>query len=436
VARKFTSTAVQEELYPLASEAAERELLDDARLVDLETDEESPFLRGQKRIPVRRGPLPKKTANRLKWVLLALVACMLVGVAGASAYRYGERSWRFRIESSDQIEVAGAQHVTHGQIMEVMGGDIGRNIFFVPLAQRKVQLEQIPWVESASVMRFVPNRLRVEIHERTPIAFARIGSHISLIDAVGTLMELPPGGKHKYSFPVITGMNSGEPLSSRAARMKNYNELVRQLDAGGTRNSQALSEVDLSDTEDAKMVVSDPNGEVLVHLGSGNYLQRYQTYVANIQKWREKYQKLESVDLRYEGQIIVNPDLEGMPYQPALTQAAAKAAMAAGVKQAALVNYEKYVTHPAAPAPLKPAKAAAKPAKHRVKRVAQKLPKTKAKATPAVKKRAPFAPVATAKTQKLAPAKPPAPHLAIAPTAATAAQKKPSAGIPKETSPN
>jgi len=41
----------------------------------------------------------------------------------------------------------------------------------------------------------VPNRLRIEIHERTPVAFARIGSHISLIDAGGTLMELAPGGK-------------------------------------------------------------------------------------------------------------------------------------------------------------------------------------------------------------------------------------------------
>ena len=81
-----------------------------------------------------------------------------------------------------------------------MGEDIGRNIFFVPLAQRKLQLEQIPWVESASVMRFVPNRLRIEIHERTPVAFARIGSHISLIDAGGTLMELAPGSKRKYSF--------------------------------------------------------------------------------------------------------------------------------------------------------------------------------------------------------------------------------------------
>ena len=27
------------------------------RALDLETDEESPFLRGQKRVPVRRGPL-------------------------------------------------------------------------------------------------------------------------------------------------------------------------------------------------------------------------------------------------------------------------------------------------------------------------------------------------------------------------------------------
>src|SRR6202040_3986873 len=141
------------------------------------------------------------------------LALAIVGAAGIVLYGYGKNSWRFRIDSSDQIEVAGAQHVSHAQIMEVMGGDIGRNIFFVPLAQRKQQLEQIPWVESASVMRFVPNRLKVEIHERTPVAFARVGSRIMLTDAGGTLMELP--AKKKYSFPVILGMNPGEPLSTR-----------------------------------------------------------------------------------------------------------------------------------------------------------------------------------------------------------------------------
>jgi cell division protein FtsQ len=193
VARKSSSTAVQEELYPLPRDASdreafEREPFDVSRLVDLEAEQESPFLRGQKRVSVRRGSLPPKAVSRLKWVGLALLLLAMGGIAAAVLYNYGEHSWRFRIDSSDQIEVSGAQHISHAQIMEVMGGDIGRNIFFVPLAQRKRQLEQIPWVESASVMRFVPNRLRIELHERTPVAFARVGSHISLIDSWGTLM--------------------------------------------------------------------------------------------------------------------------------------------------------------------------------------------------------------------------------------------------------
>ena len=141
-----------------------------------------------------------------------------MAAAIAALYHYGEHSWRFRVESSDDIEIAGLQNVTRYQIMEVMGGDIGRNIFFVPLTERKAALEKIPWVESASVMRFVPNRLRIEIHERTPVAFARVGSKILLIDPVGTLMDLPAAGKKKYSFPVILGMNPGEPprLARRA----------------------------------------------------------------------------------------------------------------------------------------------------------------------------------------------------------------------------
>ena len=447
MARKPSFAAVQEELYSLPSEAPEREPFDDARLVDLGAEQESPFLRGQKRVSVRRGSLPKKTANRLMWVGVALVALAILGAAGLGLYRYGKHSWRFRIDSSDQIEVAGAQHVAHAQIMEVMGGDIGRNIFFVPLAQRKQQLEQIPWVESASVMRFVPNRLRIEIHERTPVAFARIGSHISLIDAGGTLMELAPGGKHRYSFAVIAGMNAGEPLSTRATRMKNYNELVRELDSGGAHYSQELSEVDLSDSEDVKVLAADANGEVLVHLGSGNYLQRYKTYVTHVQQWRQQFEKLESVDLRYDGQIIVNPDLDGMARQPALTPAAAKAAMAAGVKTAAIVNYEKYVTHPVAAAPAKKdaklkAKAGTKAAVHHASAKQASAKQAAVKQVPvkqvpvkqaALKTKVNEAPVAAAKNTAVLHPATPSPAAPTTPVAVPTSQKKPSAGIPKET---
>jgi cell division protein FtsQ len=348
MARKSGPTISQEELYPLADEPG-REEAQDARLLDLDVEQEAPFLRVQKRVSVRRGSLPKKTVTRLTWAAVAIGIVFVCGITVAALYHYGERSWRFRVESSDDIDISGLSNVTRGQVMEVMGGDIGRNIFFVPLAQRKTQLEQIPWVESASVMRFVPNRLKVEIHERTPVAFARVGSRILLTDAVGTLMELP--SRKKYSFPVIVGMNSGEPPSTRAARMKIYNDVVIQLDAGGARYSQELSEIDLTDPDDVKVMANNRSGEVLVHLGSANYLDRYKIYVTHLQEWQQQFDKLESVDLRYDRQIIVNPDLQGAARQQPLSTEQAKRAMAAGVKPAALITHISTTPKPLATRP-------------------------------------------------------------------------------------
>jgi len=393
MARK-SPTILQEEMYPPTGPTREplpREELDDARLVDLDVDEQSPFLRGQKRISARRASIPKKTANRLLW---AGVACAILGVAAVAAaavYQYGQSSWRFRIDSSDNIEVAGIENVSKAQIMEVMGADIGRNIFFVPLSQQQAQLEQISWVESASVMRFVPNRLRVEIHERTPVAFARVGPKIFLIDVAGTLMELAP--KHKYSFPVILGMNPGEPLSTRVPRMRIYNELVQELDSSGAHYSQDLSEVDVSDLDNVKVRVNDPAGDVLVELGGSDYLRRYRTYVSHVQEWRQQFQKLESVNLRYDNQVIVNPDLEGKPKQAALTWAAARAAAAAGVKPAALITkinrHDKTIPKPAfelTEKKLDPKSVAAKKAAARPK--AKKSLAKPAKSTPGKKEAA------------------------------------------------
>jgi cell division protein FtsQ len=341
------SPVIQEELYP-SGEAAPDEI-DDARLLDLEVEKESPFLRAQKRVPARRGALPKKMRSRVLWALAAIILSAVISAAWAALYHYGEHSWRFRLESSDDIEMSGLRNVTRAQVMEVMGEDIGRNVFFIPLGQRQKQLEQIPWVESASVMRFAPNRIRILVHERTPVAFARVGSKVMLVDSAGSLMELTV--KKRYSFPVIVGMSLTEPLTTREARMRIYNELVRELDSGGGRYSQDLSEVDLTDPEDVKVLTNDPDGGVLVHLGSSNYLERFKVYVAHLREWRQQFHKLESVDLRYDRQIIVNPDLRGAEHLPPLSAAAARRALSAGVAPAVLMDREPRAaaSKPAAP---------------------------------------------------------------------------------------
>src|SRR5215469_293330 len=228
--------------------------------IDLGAEEEPKFLRAQKRVPVRRGALPKKVANRLKIGLVLCATLALMGTGYGLVYRYGTHSWRFRLESSDNISLEGLRNVSRAQVMDVFGADVGRNVFFIPLDDRQKQLEEIPWVESAAVIRLLPDRLAVYIHERTPVAFVQIGSRIGLIDALGVLMDLPRNAKN--SFPVIRGVGEAEPLSTRAARMKIYSRLVRDLDAEGAHYSKDLSEVDLSDPEDVKATTSDPAGAV------------------------------------------------------------------------------------------------------------------------------------------------------------------------------
>ncbi len=306
MARERIELTGQDEFSP--SVAARQNL--SARAIDLENenDEEAQFLRTQKRVAVRRGPLAKQTAKRVKTTARLAVAFILAGSVAMAAYGYGIHAARFRIGSSDDIEINGVRNASRAQVMEIAGSDIGRNIFFVPLDERKKQLEQVPWVESATVMRLLPNRVAVSVTERTPVAFVQIGSKINLIDAGGVILGTPANRQTRYSFPVIHGIAESEPLSSRAAVMKLYNRLIRELDSGGV--TQQLSEVDLSDPEDVRTTVNDAGGMVVLHLGASDFLERYKLYAAHIGEWRQQIQKVQSVDLRYEGQIVVNPDLE------------------------------------------------------------------------------------------------------------------------------
>lgn len=300
------------------------ELLINREDLDLDLDgEEAQFLRTNRRVPVRRNAIPKKAASQLK--IAGVIAAIVVGCGGLSAwaYSYGMTSWRFRIQSSDSVEISGVKNASRAHVMEVAGADIGRNVFFVPLDERKKQLEQIPWVQEATVMRLLPNRIAVTIHERTPVAFAQIGSRISLIDANGVVMGLPANRQTKYSFPVIRGITDTEPLSSRAAAMKIYNRLVSELGAadgegasGGTNYVKQLSEVDLSDPENVKVTANDPGGTMVVHLGAQDFLPRYKLYVTHIAEWRQQFQNVQSVDLRYEGQVVVNPDKTAVAEKP------------------------------------------------------------------------------------------------------------------------
>jgi len=250
---------------------------------------------------------PKSTFGRVVLLVGAMIVLGSFTAATLWMKTYLERDARFRITSSSDIQASGMTQVSRTEILPVFGEDIGRNIFFVPLNQRRKELEAIPWIEHATVMRLLPDQIRVSVVEREPVAFTRIGSQIGLVDANGVLLSMAPAAMaaHHYSFPVLTGIDPGDPLAARRMRMALYMRLMADLDSTGQHYSRNISEIDLTDPEDARVLMPEPGRDILAHFGEDHFLERYLRYRAHIAEWRQQYPRLAAVDLRYQQQVVL-----------------------------------------------------------------------------------------------------------------------------------
>ncbi len=249
--------------------------------------------------------------------MLALITVALLAVviaAGVLFRRYLLHDVHFRLDASSQIASLPASthtpsghavQVTRDEMLSVFGQDIGRNIFLVPLAQRRSQLESIPWVQRATVMRILPDQILVHIVERTPIAFAREGDNVELVDADGVLLPISPArmALHHYSFPVVTGLHVHPAMASPQERMALYQRFLADLDHAQPNASSQISEIDLSDPDDLRATLSSKGSDLLIHFGADNFAARYQMYLAHITEWQSRYPNLIGIDLRFPGDV-------------------------------------------------------------------------------------------------------------------------------------
>ncbi len=297
----------------------------------------------------RRGPVVQSRWEAFRWttfffrsrlgaaaLCLLLIATLVLLVLSYRAVRnFLEHDSHFRIESSASIQVNGAGFgvgtaqmqapdapaggLTRSELLGVFASDIGRNIFFVPLRQRQAQLEALPWVAHATVMRLLPDRLSVSVVERVPVAFVRLSTQLGLVDAEGQLLSLAPSAlaSRHYSFPVVTGLSPADAPELRRSRMQLYQRFVAELDgedhpgspssphADQQQVSSQLSEVDLSDLEDVRAIVPAQGTDILLHFGDSDFLARYQSYQNHLAEWRQQYPHLSSIDLRYDRQVVL-----------------------------------------------------------------------------------------------------------------------------------
>ncbi|MFQ5776456.1 MAG: cell division protein FtsQ/DivIB [Terriglobia bacterium] len=267
------------------------------------------YHRPRRPIEVRRQAGWKRVWRVSFLALLVAGTAAVVGGGGLLVYRAASAAEVFRLRGLGAVDVVRARRVPANAVREHFAADVGQSVLEVPLQARRHHLEEMGWVETATVQRLWPNRLRVYLQEREPVAFLRRGSSLWLIDGQGVILSQPEGAD--FSFPVLTGFAETLTLVKRHARVRLYLEFLDALGPEGANDGARLSEIDLSDPDNIRASIPEPGGIVWLHFGRGRYREKLAAYLEHRVLWQQSGEEVWSVDLRYRGQIVLNPDSAG-----------------------------------------------------------------------------------------------------------------------------
>jgi cell division protein FtsQ len=246
-----------------------------------------------------------------------------VGVAGVWIAYQGANFFLaapgMRLIHPEQVEVSGIHFVPRANVLEIFAADRGKSILRIPIVRRRAELESIAWVGHATVRRVLPNGIQVEITERVPVAFLRQPGDMSLIDAQGVILEPPL--RTDFSFPVVTGISADMPLEERTKRMGLFTRFSSELENARAGAMDQVSEIDVSDAGDVVATIDGlpksagdsswlaTDGPIVVHFGDADFGGKYDTLLDDIGQWRAAAGRIESVDLRFSREAVVNPEI-------------------------------------------------------------------------------------------------------------------------------
>jgi cell division protein FtsQ len=287
---------------------------DDSYRADTVHEDEPRYLRRQKPVEIRRKKFGGKSASfyRRAFVFGVVATGLITAAALASDFLY--HSPQIALLKPEQIELTGNHIVSRDAVLQQFVRDRGHSVLSIPLDTRRSALEELSWVDTANVQRILPNRIRVEITERTPIAFLRNGTDLGLIDAHGVILDRPRG--EDFQFPIVTGLSDSMSREERGRRMATYQDFLRAIDNVRYGSSDRVSEIDMSNPKDLRAVmtgISSPGDSqaVTIQFGAADFGGKYRLVVDNFAQWQASNGHVRNIDLQYSKQVILNTDSSG-----------------------------------------------------------------------------------------------------------------------------
>ncbi|MBV8707468.1 MAG: FtsQ-type POTRA domain-containing protein [Acidobacteriaceae bacterium] len=250
------------------------------------------------------------------WLIVGVLLMIIILFAWRNTEEFLIKDSRFRITEADDLAgqssnlvVEGIHYASASQIRHIFAEDFGRSLYLVPIGKRRQRLLDIDWIGDVSVARIWPNTLKVQVQERTPVAFVHLPpnakdgmSSFALIDREGFILR--PRMAAKFTLPVITGIRESEPPEDRRARVHRVLAMLKELGPLG----KDVSEINAADPNN--LVVAEHVEDTVVNLmlGEENYSERLQNFIANYSEIRAKRPDVKTLDLRVDGIITAVGD--------------------------------------------------------------------------------------------------------------------------------
>lgn len=112
------------------------------------------------------------------------------------------------IVAVSRVDVEGARYADEALIERVVSSLKGESVLTVDTSAAQARLEGDPWIESARVSAFLPNRVLIEIEERVPIAwFVGVDNRARVLDAQGIVLAVLDGRPTEYLLVEGVGPN-------------------------------------------------------------------------------------------------------------------------------------------------------------------------------------------------------------------------------------
>lgn len=207
-----------------------------------------------------------------------------------------------------EVAVQGNQYVQDRQVEDIVRKEFPSALLRIDLKRLQERIEGEPWVQRAEVRRVLPGKILIQVVERAPKAVAVVDGAFYLVDSDGVILTRYEPGLGKFDLPILKGLLTSSRdnyLEENKKRAALFFKIITAIDGDGVQRSKGISELDVRNVEDP--VFLPMNESVAVHLGDRDFLQRYLNFtnhLAEYQGLKEKNGPIESIDLRYENQVV------------------------------------------------------------------------------------------------------------------------------------